>query len=180
MDITFLPIIEPFIIFFVCTIASVFIIVFIPAFFGKKMLPTVTASKKEKVNMSSERLYNLLTNYLDYPKWKRSIKKTKQTINEQGQTVWTEFYKLSRIKNTFTETRAEKNSLLVYTTKSKEYMSVYSFQIDEYDSESSILNIKETIYFIEPYLRFFYGFVFVKKKFVNSIFRLIKKHNKKL
>ncbi len=179
MSTALLQVASPFIIFFVGTIVSGVLIILLPSFIGKKMLPTYSITKKEEIDMPKDSLYNILVNYKNYPTWKPFLKKTEQQTNAEGKTVWTEYYKFSRIKNIFTETKKIENSLLIYSVANKEYAAVYSFEINEKDEKHSILAIKETIYFIAPYLRFFYGFLFYKKRFVNNIFRLIKKYQSK-
>ncbi len=180
MDLTLLKIIQPFIIFFICAISSAFLIILLPTLIGKKMVPTYTVSRSNKISMPKESLYNMLINYKDYYKWKPRLKKVEQYNNNEGNIVWIECYKFSSIKNTFTETKKIENSLLIYSTTNKEYAAVYSFEINEEDEKTSTLSIKETIYLMAPYLRFFYSFLFYKKRFINKIFRLIKKSSSKM
>lgn len=180
MSISILQIILPFIIFFIVAILAALIIIFAPSIIGKKMPPSYSIEATLDIELSNECLYNLLINYKNYTEWKPYLKNVEISVNKDGKTTWTEYHKKWKMMNIFIETKKIENSLLIFSNLTDEYASVYSFEIEEKDEQHCRLRIKETLYLLHPYLRFFSRILLNKKRSIKNMFHLLKKTSQRI
>ncbi len=175
-----IEIILPFIIFFVLIIITTVVMMFLPFLIGRTMPPAYSISDSSSININAQDLYNLLTNYNEYTKWKRHIKDVAISKDNNDNTVWTEHNKRFGGKHEFVETKKVEPSLLIFSSSTDEYANVVSYIIEPKDEYNSKLTIKETVYLYHPYLRFFSRILFSKMVLIKNTFRQLRKYSKRI
>jgi len=159
------------------------ILILIPTSIGFMMPSSFTLKKSRDINASREVVFFILTNYRNFPKWRKKLQFVDIKTRMDTHSKLVEHYKRGRKKEEYNIVNYIENSIISLVKTSKDYTSLWSFELNDGAKNQTILTIKETIYVYSPYLRFMIRFIFKgnsdKENILNIVTKIIKERDKK-
>lgn len=158
------------------------VLILLPTYIGFMMPPSFTLKKSRNINASKEVVFFLLTNYKKFPRWRKRLSFVDVKVDSKNRTKVIEYYEHSKKKEEYTVVNYIENHILSLVHKNKDYISLWSFELKDYNENQTNLTIKETIYVYNSYLRFMIRFIFKsnsdKTKVLNRITGILEKRKK--
>lgn len=148
--------------------------IFIPTFLGNKIYPSFTNKKSVLINSSEKELFNLLTDYENYPNWLKYLSSVNTKMLSDGKLKIVQVYKRKKNVRYFLEVRREKASLISIVHTEDEYSVLWSYLIHKENENFTRLTLKETMYVYHPYLRFMLKYILRDESSKRDMFRRIK------
>ena len=165
-------------IFIIVPLILMAIMILIPLKIGQKMPPAFTNEKSEIFDIAKDKLYQLITNYENYPLWIKylSFVNTEKLENERLKIMQT--YKKKNIYQEYYELKRVENERATILKLENEYTVLWSYILTSIDETKTKLTIKETMYVYHPYLKFILKYILkdenAKKDFLKKIREKIK------
>ena len=157
-------------------------LILIPTLIGLRIPSSFTFKKSRTMNASREVVFFILTNYKNFSKWKKKLKFVDIKNKDAEHPKLIEYYGNGRRKEKYNIVNYVENNIISLVKTSKDYTSLWSFEVKENDQNQTILTIKETVYVYNPYLRFMIRFIFKddfdKKSILNIVTKIIKERAK--
>ena len=157
-----------------------------PSIAGKRISPSFTKEKTQTLNIAKNELFELLTDYQNYPTWIKYLfqVKTERIGNEKIKIMQT--YKKRKVYQELTEVRRIENERISEISIFKiedEGVTLWTYILENEKDNKTKMTIKETMYIYHPYLRFMLKYILRdengKGDFFKNIKRFIRNNNKK-
>ena len=173
-------------IFVIMPIILMGIMLIVPSIIGKRIPPSFTKEKTQILNIAKNELFQLLTDYENYPTWVKYLYQVKTERIENGKIKIMQTYKKRKNYQELTEVRRienEKISEISIFKSEDEGVTLWTYILEDFSNNKTKMTIKETMYIYHPYLRFMLKYILRdengKGEFFKNIKRFIRKNNKK-
>lgn len=173
-------------IFIIMPLILMGIMLIAPSIFGKRIPPSFTKEKTQIINIAKNELFELLTDYKNYPLWVKYLFQVKTERIGNGKIKIMQTYKKRKVYQELTEVRRiekEEISEISIFKSEDEGVTLWTYILENYENSKTKMTIKETMYIYHPYLRFMLKYILKdengKGDFLKRIKRFIRK-NKKL
>ncbi len=153
------------------------LLLLVPTLIGFTIPSSFTFKKSRTINASREVVFFILTNYKNFSKWKKKLKFVDIKTKDDEHPTLIEYYGNGRKKEKYNIVNYVENNLISLVKTSKDYTSLWSFELKDNAQNQTTLTIKETVYVYNPYLRFMIRFLFKddydKKNILNIVTKII-------
>lgn len=173
-------------IFVIMPIILMGIMLIVPSIIGKRIPPSFTKEKTQILNIAKNELFQLLTNYENYPTWVKYLFQVKTERIGNGKIKIMQTYKKRKNYQELTEVRRienEKISEISIFKSEDEGVTLWTYILKNFSDNKTKMTIRETMYIYHPYLRFMLKYILRdengKGEFFKNIKRFIRKNNKK-
>ena len=173
-------------IFVIMPIILMGIMLIVPSIIGKRIPPSFTKEKTQILNIAKNELFQLLTDYENYPTWVKYLYQVKTERIENGKIKIMQTYKKRKNYQELTEVRRienEKISEISIFKSEDEGVTLWTYMLEDFSDNKTKMTIRETMYIYHPYLRFMLKYILRdengKGEFFKNIKRFIRKNNKK-
>ena len=173
-------------IFVIMPIVLMGIMLIVPSIIGKRIPPSFTKEKTQILNIAKNELFQLLTDYKNYPNWVKYLFQVKTERIGNGKIKIMQTYKKRKNYQELTEVRRienEKISEISIFKSEDEGVTLWTYILEDFSNNKTKMTIKETMYIYHPYLRFMLKYILRdengKGEFFKNIKRFIRKNNKK-
>ena len=173
-------------IFVIMPIILMGIMLIVPSIIGKRIPPSFTKEKTQILNIAKNELFQLLTDYENYPTWVKYLYQVKTERIENGKIKIMQTYKKRKNYQELTEVRRienEKISEISIFKSEDEGVTLWTYILENFSDNKTKMTIRETMYIYHPYLRFMLKYILRdengKGEFFKNIKRFIRKNNKK-
>lgn len=173
-------------IFVIMPIILMGIMLIVPSIIGKRIPPSFTKEKTQILNIAKNELFQLLTDYENYPTWVKYLYQVKTERIENGKIKIMQTYKKRKNYQELTEVRRienEKISEISIFKSEDEGVTLWTYILENFLDNKTKMTIRETMYIYHPYLRFMLKYILRdengKGEFFKNIKRFIRKNNKK-
>ena len=173
-------------IFVIMPIVLMGIMLIVPSIIGKRIPPSFTKEKTQILNIAKNELFQLLTDYKNYPTWVKYLFQVKTERIGNGKIKIMQTYKKRKNYQELTEVRRienEKISEISIFKSEDEGVTLWTYILEDFSNNKTKMTIKETMYIYHPYLRFMLKYILRdengKGEFFKNIKRFIRKNNKK-
>ena len=173
-------------IFVIMPIILMGIMLIVPSIIGKRIPPSFTKEKTQILNIAKNELFQLLTDYENYPTWVKYLYQVKTERIENGKIKIMQTYKKRKNYQELTEVRRienEKISEISIFKSEDEGVTLWTYILKNFSDNKTKMTIRETMYIYHPYLRFMLKYILRdengKGEFFKNIKRFIRKNNKK-
>ena len=173
-------------IFVIMPIILMGIMLIVPSIIGKRIPPSFTKEKTQILNIAKNELFQLLTDYKNYPTWVKYLFQVKTERIGNGKIKIMQTYKKRKNYQELTEVRRienEKISEISIFKSEDEGVTLWTYMLEDFSDNKTKMTIRETMYIYHPYLRFMLKYILRdengKGEFFKNIKRFIRKNNKK-
>ena len=173
-------------IFVIMPIILMGIMLIVPSIIGKRIPPSFTKEKTQILNIAKNELFQLLTDYKNYPTWVKYLFQVKTERIGNGKIKIMQTYKKRKSYQELTEVRRienEKISEISIFKSEDEGVTLWTYMLEDFSDNKTKMTIRETMYIYHPYLRFMLKYILRdengKGEFFKNIKRFIRKNNKK-
>ena len=173
-------------IFVIMPIILMGIMLIVPSIIGKRIPPSFTKEKTQILNIAKNELFQLLTDYENYPTWVKYLYQVKTERIENGKIKIMQTYKKRKNYQELTEVRRienEKISEISIFKSEDEGVTLWTYILENFLDNKTKMTIRETMYIYHPYLRFMLKYILRdengKGEFFNNIKRFIRKNKNK-
>ena len=173
-------------IFVIMPIILMGIMLIVPSIIGKRIPPSFTKEKTQILNIAKNELFQLLTDYKNYPTWVKYLFQVKTERIGNGKIKIMQTYKKRKIYQELTEVRRienEKISEISIFKSEDEGVTLWTYMLEDFSDNKTKMTIRETMYIYHPYLRFMLKYILRdengKGDFFNNIKRFIRKNKNK-
>ena len=173
-------------IFVIMPIILMGIMLIVPSIIGKRIPPSFTKEKTQILNIAKNELFQLLTDYKNYPNWVKYLFQVKTERIGNGKIKIMQTYKKRKNYQELTEVRRienEKISEISIFKSEDEGVTLWTYMLEDFSDNKTKMTIRETMYIYHPYLRFMLKYILRdengKGEFFKNIKRFIRKNNKK-
>ena len=173
-------------IFVIMPIILMGIMLIVPSIIGKRIPPSFTKEKTQILNIAKNELFQLLTDYENYPTWVKYLYQVKTERIGNGKIKIMQTYKKRKNYQELTEVRRienEKISEISIFKSEDEGVTLWTYILKNFSDNKTKMTIRETMYIYHPYLRFMLKYILRdengKGEFFKNIKRFIRKNNKK-
>ena len=157
-----------------------------PSIAGKRISPSFTKEKTQTLNIAKNELFELLTDYQNYPTWIKYLFQVKTERIGNGKLKIMQTYKRRKTYQELTEVRRienEKISEISIFKSEDEGVTLWTYILENLENGKTKMTIRETMYIYHPYLRFMLKYILRdengKGEFLKNIKKIIRKNNKK-
>lgn len=172
----------PIIFFIVFSFLIMVSMIFIPKIIGSKISPSFTVKKSRVYKTTPEYLFNLLSNYKNYPSWRKYLSYVETELLNDGKTKITEHYKKNDSVQETKEVKRKNNEKISIVKTVTEYTTLWSLITEKLSDTETKLTIKETMYVYNPYIRFMLKYILrdenAKNDMLNKIDKIIRGNSK--
>ena len=173
-------------IFVIMPIILMGIMLIVPSIIGKRIPPSFTKEKTQILNIAKNELFQLLTDYKNYPTWVKYLYQVKTERIGNGKIKIMQTYKKRKNYQELTEVRRienEKISEISIFKSEDEGVTLWTYILENFSDNKTKMTIRETMYIYHPYLRFMLKYILRdengKGDFFNNIKRFIRKNKNK-
>ena len=173
-------------IFVIMPIILMGIMLIVPSIIGKRIPPSFTKEKTQILNIAKNELFQLLTDYKNYPNWVKYLFQVKTERIGNGKIKIMQTYKKRKNYQELTEVRRienEKISEISIFKSEDEGVTLWTYMLEDFSDNKTKMTIRETMYIYHPYLRFMLKYILRdengKGEFFNNIKRFIRKNKNK-
>ena len=173
-------------IFVIMPIILMGIMLIVPSIIGKRIPPSFTKEKTQILNIAKNELFQLLTDYKNYPTWVKYLYQVKTERIGNGKIKIMQTYKKRKNYQELTEVRRienEKISEISIFKSEDEGVTLWTYMLEDFSDNKTKMTIRETMYIYHPYLRFMLKYILRdengKGDFFNNIKRFIRKNKNK-
>ena len=173
-------------IFVIMPIILMGIMLIVPSIIGKRIPPSFTKEKTQILNIAKNELFQLLTDYKNYPTWVKYLFQVKTERIGNGKIKIMQTYKKRKNYQELTEVRRienEKISEISIFKSEDEGVTLWTYILKNFSDNKTKMTIRETMYIYHPYLRFMLKYILRdengKGDFFNNIKRFIRKNKNK-
>lgn len=173
-------------IFVIMPIILMGIMLIVPSIIGKRIPPSFTKEKTQILNIAKNELFQLLTDYKNYPTWVKYLYQVKTERIGNGKIKIMQTYKKRKNYQELTEVRRienEKISEISIFKSEDEGVTLWTYMLEDFSDNKTKMTIRETMYIYHPYLRFMLKYILRdengKGEFFNNIKRFIRKNKNK-
>ena len=173
-------------IFVIMPIILMGIMLIVPSIIGKRIPPSFTKEKTQILNIAKNELFQLLTDYKNYPNWVKYLFQVKTERIGNGKIKIMQTYKKRKNYQELTEVRRienEKISEISIFKSEDEGVTLWTYMLEDFSDNKTKMTIRETMYIYHPYLRFMLKYILRdengKGDFFNNIKRFIRKNKNK-
>ena len=173
-------------IFVIMPIILMGIMLIVPSIIGKRIPPSFTKEKTQILNIAKNELFQLLTDYENYPTWVKYLYQVKTERIGNGKIKIMQTYKKRKNYQELTEVRRienEKISEISIFKSEDEGVTLWTYILKNFSDNKTKMTIRETMYIYHPYLRFMLKYILRdengKGDFFNNIKRFIRKNKNK-
>lgn len=173
-------------IFVIMPIILMGIMLIVPSIIGKRIPPSFTKEKTQILNIAKNELFQLLTDYKNYPTWVKYLFQVKTERIGNGKIKIMQTYKKRKNYQELTEVRRienEKISEISIFKSEDEGVTLWTYMLEDFSDNKTKMTIRETMYIYHPYLRFMLKYILRdengKGDFFNNIKRFIRKNKNK-
>lgn len=173
-------------IFVIMPIILMGIMLIVPSIIGKRIPPSFTKEKTQILNIAKNELFQLLTDYKNYPTWVKYLFQVKTERIGNGKIKIMQTYKKRKNYQELTEVRRienEKISEISIFKSEDEGVTLWTYMLEDFSDNKTKMTIRETMYIYHPYLRFMLKYILRdengKGEFFNNIKRFIRKNKNK-
>lgn len=179
-----IPLQTSLILYVILSFVIMIILIVIPMSIGFMIPPSFTLKKSRNISASREVVFFILTNYRNFPKWRKRLQFVDIKTREDAHPKLIEHYKRGKKKEEYNIVNYIENSIISLVKTSNDYTSLWTFELNDEAKNQTTLTIKETIYVYSPYLRFMIRFILKgnsdKKKILDIITKIVKKNKNKV
>ena len=153
-----------------------------PSILGKRIPPSFTKEKTQIINIAKNELFELLTDYKNYPLWIKYLFQVKTERIGNGKIKIMQTYKKRKVYQELTEVRRIENEEIseISIFKSEdEGVTLWAYILENYENSKTKMTIKETMYVYHPYLRFVLKYILKDENGKGDFFKRIKRFIRK-
>ncbi len=169
-------------IFIIMPLILMGIMLIAPSILGKRIPPSFTKEKKQILNIAKNELFELLTDYKNYPLWVKYLFQVKTERIGNGKIKIMQTYKKRKVYQELTEVRRiekEEISEISIFKSEDEGVTLWTYILENYENSKTKMTIKETMYIYHPYLRFMLKYILKDENGKGDFFKRIKRFIRK-
>ena len=175
-------------VFIILPLILMAVMIIVPNHIGKKLYPSFTKIKSSVLQIKRNDLFNLLTNYENYPIWLKYLSVVHVEKREDEKLKIMQTYSDRKTSQQLTEVRkinTDNRTEISIVKLENEFAVLWTYILEDEEEDKTKITIKETTYVYHPYFRFIFKYILTDengkgeflmrlKNFVNNKYKIKK------
>ena len=170
-------------VFIILPLILMAVMIIVPNHIGKKLAPSFTKTKSSILQIKRNDLFDLLTNYENYPIWLKYLSIVSVEKRENNKLKIIQTYSDRKTSQELTEVRrinTDDRTEISIVKLENEFTVLWTYILEDENDDKTKITIKETSYVYHPYFRFIFKYVLTDENGKNEFLIKLKKYiNKK-